>query len=166
MPRFKKEVFKIISYMLEEKEIKIYRKIFRQLDELQQGIINYNTLHHVFINNNIEVSEEEVKEIIQKASLDEEDLYLSYSSFLVAVCDRKVFLNQERLQTLFKYFDNDDTNYITTKNITEALARNGRKLKLEDIDLLFKECNIKTTNQMIFEEFVNIMKTDDLSVII
>ena len=51
MPKFKKEVYKIMSYMLEEKEIKPFREIFRQLDEFSQGIINYKTLHSMFLRN-------------------------------------------------------------------------------------------------------------------
>ncbi len=69
-----------------------------------------------------------MKNIIKKVSLDDEVEYLTYSSFLCAVIDRRILLTKERINALFKYFDNDNTNFITIDNISEALARNGRKL--------------------------------------
>lgn len=130
MPPVKQEVFKIISYILEDKEVKSGRDAFRALDTANQGFINYKTLVKAYNRHNINLNEKEVKKIIKRVSLDDEENYLTYSSFLCAVIDRSILLTKERINALFKYFDNDNTNFITVDNITEALARNGRKLRL------------------------------------
>jgi len=42
--------------------------------------------------------------------------------------DRRIFFTKERLWTIFKHFDVDNTNMITVDNLREAMARNGRKV--------------------------------------
>ena len=58
---------------------------------------------------------------------------INYSEFLRTSIDKKIYLNKEKLWGAFKYFDVDNTNYITVDNLREATARGGKKISDEDL---------------------------------
>ena len=41
---------------------------------------------------------------------------------MIATLDKKIYLNEENLHATFNYFDINNTNYITAKNIKDALV--------------------------------------------
>ena len=43
--------------------------------------------------------------------------------------DWKSNLNEEKMWNLFKYFDVNNTGYITVENLKEVTAREGRRMK-------------------------------------
>jgi len=53
---------------------------------------------------------------------------LNYSEFIAATLQVKKVLTQEKLVSLFKHFDVDDTDYITPENLKEAFAQAGKQL--------------------------------------
>ena len=58
----------------------------------------------------------------------DEDLVLNYSEFLGAAINLKQYLNEEKLWSLFRYFDFNDQGYFTVTDIKTVIARAGRKL--------------------------------------
>ena len=44
-----------------------------------------------------------------------------------------MYLNEEKLWNAFKYFDVDNSNEITVDNLIEAMAREGKKMEVEEI---------------------------------
>ena len=63
---------------------------------------------------------------------------LNYSEFIAATLDKNQYLNPDSLWAEFKYFDIDNRNFITNKNLRDALVgflilinnTNNNKLKI------------------------------------
>lgn len=62
-----------------------------------------------------EATEKEIEELIE--NLNPGKLEINYTQFLTATLDKKIFLQKERLWDAFKYFDIDNSNYITKENL-------------------------------------------------
>ena len=91
---------------------------------------------------------------------------LNYSEFIAATLDKKQYLNPDSLWAAMKYFDIDNRNFITNKNLRDALvgfliliiiiliiineksqkkknthkkARSGRKYANQELDLWIRQ---------------------------
>jgi calcium-dependent protein kinase len=53
---------------------------------------------------------------------------INYSEFLAATVSIKSVLTNELLWGLFKHFDTDDSDFITSENIQEAMAKVGKAI--------------------------------------
>eukprot|EP01017_Pseudomicrothorax_dubius_P029779 TRINITY_DN3654_c0_g3_i4.p1 TRINITY_DN3654_c0_g3~~TRINITY_DN3654_c0_g3_i4.p1 ORF type:complete len:148 (+),score=34.89 TRINITY_DN3654_c0_g3_i4:314-757(+) len=93
-------------------------------------------------------TETEVRYIVEEMSSGEAE-QINHLDFLAATLDQKKFLTQEKLRSVFQYFDIDKSGFITKANLKEAMARRGRKLADDDLDEMIK-----------FEEFYNMMVSD------
>ena len=51
---------------------------------------------------------------------------INYSEFVAATISVKKVLTNEKLYVLFKHFDVDDSGFITSENLEQAFAKNGR----------------------------------------
>ena len=51
---------------------------------------------------------------------------INYSEFIAATISVQEVLTNEKLYVLFKHFDVDDTSFITSENLRQAFATNGR----------------------------------------
>ena len=58
---------------------------------------------------------------------------------MAATLDRKIYLNKERLWSLFKFFDTKDHNYIEVKDVKLTLEREGRVIDGYKINDIFRE---------------------------
>lgn len=81
--------------------------------------------------------------------------------FITATLDKKLYMNKEKLWGAFKYFDVDNTGFITLKNLREATARGGKKIGDEVLKSWIKENDIKNDNKISFEEFQKMMSKED-----
>jgi len=77
---------------------------------------------------------------------------------MAAILDKKIYLNKERLWSLFKYFDHKNRNYLELKDIKYTIAREGRVLPENNLKEIFKE--IKADGKIDFADFCRIMHQD------
>jgi hypothetical protein len=75
--------------------------------------------------------------------------------------DRRIFYTKERLWTIFKHFDVDNTNMITVDNLREAMARNGRKVPQKELEVMLKEVDLKKNDIIDFDEFLRLMNVEE-----
>ena len=73
-------------------------------------------------------------------SLDfNQDGKINYSEFLAATISSATFCKEEKLWSVFQYFDRDDTGYITSDSVIEALRQSNLEVNDKGITELFKE---------------------------
>ena len=65
-----------------------------------------------------------------------------------------------KLWSLFKYFDVNETNYITRGDIQEAFAKLGRHLESEKIDEMISEICLHHNGKITFDEFTAMMSNE------
>ena len=70
---------------------------------------------------------------------DPSQLVLNYSEFLSAAINLQQYLNEEKLWSLFRYFDHQDQGYFTVEDIKSAIARGGRKISDTQLEEMMNE---------------------------
>lgn len=126
-------------------------------------MINASELAEALKQMNFDLSDAGIKAIV-----DEIDFYgnglINYSEFIAAILSVESTLTGEQLWTLFKKFDIDNTDSISTENLREAFNRLGRfQISAEEIDQIILQHDTDRNGQIDFEEFKNIFtgsKTD------
>lgn len=88
------------------------------------------------------------------------ELYIGYSEFIAVTFDHAVHLKQEKLKSLFKYFDPFNSNFITFDDLKEIFLRNGRNLPDVEIQAMLGEVDLKREGKISIEEFLELMKAD------
>lgn len=85
---------------------------------------------------------------------------LKYSEFLASCIDERKFFTKEKVRIsfyklwpLFKFFDTDNSNYITKDDLKEAFARNAKAFTDEQIDEMIYEIDPNHDNKISFDEF-------------
>ena len=137
--------------LLTHSEIEQLGEKFRKIDERQEGMIDKNSLKKAFRDRGVELSEEEVGDIIKRADLEGKGK-IGYSEFLLATLDSKILANQHVLTRLFQYFDVENEGVISIKGLKTAFDRVGKLISKEDLDKLY--AGMPTENFKIdFQEF-------------
>eukprot|EP00828_Plagiopyla_frontata_P008650 TRINITY_DN14355_c0_g1_i1.p4 TRINITY_DN14355_c0_g1~~TRINITY_DN14355_c0_g1_i1.p4 ORF type:complete len:124 (-),score=21.67 TRINITY_DN14355_c0_g1_i1:230-601(-) len=117
---------------LSGKDIKELNEIFQRIAQEGNGVITEENLQKVLEQQGVEDPVGECQIIMQSVCVDQSKV-INRSEFIAAALDQKIILDEENLKATFDYFDIDNTNYITSKNIKDALARQGRNIQIEEI---------------------------------
>ncbi|CAD8069397.1 unnamed protein product [Paramecium sonneborni] len=162
--KFRKEVMTLLVKQLNEQELHNLREKFKQIDIDNSGTITIFELHNALIAEGSSVSYDEIEKLISNLTpkhnqglehkkKSRPSLELKYSEFLASCIDERKFLTREKLWSLFKFFDTDNSNFITKDDIKEAFARNSKSFTDEQIDEMIAEIDPNHDNKISFEEF-------------
>jgi calcium-dependent protein kinase len=152
--KFKKMILKYLVNQLSQKELKSLKQAFYAIDMDHTGHINKDELGKAFELAQVKISEEELQKIVESA--DEKDGKLNYTEFLVATLNQKKFVDKEKLVAAFKYFDMDDSGFIDSGDLKDALLRSGKKIiNPEEIDKMIEEVTSQQ-KKLSLEEFLNL----------
>lgn len=66
-------------------------------------------------------------------------------------------LDEEKMWNLFKYFDVNNVGFITKEDLKEATAREGRRLKPQDLEAMISEIDSAKNGTISFEDFKKMM---------
>lgn len=89
----------------------------------------------------IEIKPEEVDAIIESVNFKGNG-EINYSEFIAATISVKEILTVERLYALFKEFDHEDIEVLTSHNIKGAMKRMGKDITNEDIEIMLNEHHV------------------------
>lgn len=87
-------------------------------------------------------------------------IHINYTEFIGAVIDWKSNLNEEKMWNLFKYFDVNNTGFITKENLKEVMSREGRRMKNEDLEMMISEIDQNKDGMIDFNDFKKMMQND------
>ena len=73
-----------------------------------------------------------------------------------------MYLKQEKLWSLFKYFDPYNTNYITLDDLKEIFLRNGRLVPEEEIKTMMEEVDPNHNGKISLEDFHLLMEGENV----
>ena len=132
------------------------RQQFQAIDTDNTGMISAVELADALKKLQFDLSDDGIKKIV-----DEIDFYgnglINYSEFIAAVLSVESTLTEEQLWTLFKKFDVDNTDQISTANLREAFNRLGQfQIPEEEIDQIIHQHDTDRNGQIDFDEFKNI----------
>jgi len=69
-------------------------------------------------------------------------------------------LTEEKLWAIFKYFDTDNSGYITADNLKQAFAKTGKKITDKDIKRIMENYSSERTGSLSFDEFKSVFFED------
>ncbi|EGR32030.1 hypothetical protein IMG5_098660 [Ichthyophthirius multifiliis] len=161
--KLKKEFMKILINQFNEYEIEGLKNIFKKIDKDQTGVITLKELKAIMQQEGFkQTSMKNLQNLIKNISGDSNNKVIKYSEFIAAALNQIKYLKEEKLCSLFKYFDPSDTNYISVLDLKEIFLRNGRDVSIEDIKSMLKEIKLKNQDQISFTEFKKFMIGQDL----
>ena len=149
---FQKEILFMMAKISKESEIQKLREAFEVIDKDRTGEIKYKEIPIIFEKIGITPQKGEIDDIWK--SLDFHlDGKINYTEFLAATLSSIQFEKEEKLWSVFQYFDEDEDGYITGEAVISSL-KNNNDLAIQEKELkdLFK--GLKMSGEKInFEQF-------------
>ncbi|KAK6131322.1 hypothetical protein DH2020_034925 [Rehmannia glutinosa] len=130
MNKLKKLALKVIAENLSEEEIKGLRQMFNNMDTDSSGTITYEELRTGLSKLGSKLSEAEIKQLMEAADVDKNGT-IDYIEFITATMHRHRLDKEENLFKAFRYFDKDNSGYITRDELRQAMTQYGMGMKLQ-----------------------------------
>ena len=144
----------IVHTMPRPKEAKNAIKLFKLANKNEDGKLLRNELKETLLKF---VSEEFISnydEIFSLLDGDNND-YIDYEEFLRATLDRRLFVNDNALNIAFKFFDKENTGYISRDKIQSYFIRDN--LNEELFSIIFDEIDRNKDGKIDFNDFKEMM---------
>ena len=131
---------------------------FSAFDKDGDGSITIGELSDVLNMVGQHTSQEEVQAMISQADLDMNGV-VDFPEFLALVANRMT--NQEEnendLVEMFRYYDLNNTGFITASNLQFAMSRMGCKMSPEESDEMIREADLDGDGRLCYPEFRRLM---------
>ncbi|XP_042420897.1 calcium-dependent protein kinase 2-like isoform X1 [Zingiber officinale] len=157
MNRLKKMALKVIAESLSEEEIKGLKQMFANMDTDNSGTITYEELKTGLARLGSKLSETEIKQLMDAADVDGNGT-IDYIEFITATMHRHRLEREEHLYKAFRYFDKDDSGFITRDELETAMIEHGMG-DLETIKETISEVDKDNDGRINYEEFCSMMRS-------
>ena len=117
----------MIVKMADQSAIEGLREQFEAIDKDKTGSLSADELKQAVLKCNIDVPQDRVDDIIAEVDYFG-NKRINYTEFLVATLDVKSFLDDQKLEAVFKQFDTDNSGVITQDNIVNAMQKMGHAI--------------------------------------
>ena len=132
-----KEILYYFAKISNDSQIHKLKHAFSLIDKDNSGEIEYEEIPKIFNEMGIDASEEELKRIF--ISLDfHKDGEVNYSEFIAATLSSVKFGFEENLISAFRYFDTDNSGFITLDSVMKALIQNNIIVDKESLGKIFE----------------------------
>ena len=133
---------------------KEYKKIFEMFDSNKDGFVNSEELSNIFKVLDINVSNEEIKEIIEENELEGNE-QINFENFISIVNKReKDFDNEETIIKAFKVFDKEGNGLININELKSIMLNVGNNLSEDEINEVLIEADSDMDGFINYEEFI------------
>ena len=149
----------MVQSFQEHDEIDKLVKIFNALDKDFSGTLQKNEIMKLFERQGVDISEEEVEDIIDSLFIKEQGI-VSFLEWIAANLDRDFYAQDERLRLFFGFMDLDKSGEIEAKEISDVFKRFGRNLSSKKINAMIQEVDQNSDKKIDYEEFKVIMNFD------
>ncbi|XP_038706911.1 calcium-dependent protein kinase 34-like [Tripterygium wilfordii] len=156
MNQFKKVALRVIAGCLSEEEIMGLKEMFKGIDTDNSGTITLEELKHGLAKQGTKLSELEVKQLMEAADADGNGT-IDYDEFITATMHMNRMDREEHLYTAFQHFDKDNSGYITTEELEQALREYGMH-DGRDIKEILSEVDNDNDGRINYDEFVAMMR--------
>ena len=131
-----------------------YKKIFEIYDNNKDGNVNSIELANILKAININVSDEEIRDIIFELDL-EGNGEINYEDFLTIVKRREKNVDkEEEVLNAFKLFDKEGNGLININELKHIMLTVGNNITEEELNDLLKEADTDNDGYINYEEFI------------
>ncbi|KAK8595967.1 hypothetical protein V6N13_000635 [Hibiscus sabdariffa] len=156
MNQFKKVALRVIAGCLSEEEIMGLKEMFKGMDTDNSGTITLEELRQGLAKQGTKLSEYEVKQLMEAADADGNGT-IDYDEFITATMHMNRMDREEHLYHAFQHFDTDNSGFITTEELEQALREYGMH-DGRDIKEILSEVDTDHDGRINYDEFVAMMK--------
>ena len=150
-------MFSNFSNNNEENKIGEYKNIFDKFDSNKDGFVNSLELANILKSIDINVSDEEIKQILLELDL-EKNGEINYEELLELVEKRQKETDPaEKVINAFKLFDKDGNGLINISELKHIISNFGNNIQESEINDLLNEADIDMDGYINYEEFVRTM---------
>ena len=144
---------------LPENKEKEYKIIFEKNDSNKDGNVNSLELANILRAININVSDEEIKQIIEEIDL-EGNGEINYEDFVSIVNRREKDVdNVEEVLKAFKVFDKEGNGLININDLKHIMINVGNNFSENEINDLLAESDFDMDGYINYEEFIRSLLT-------
>jgi calmodulin len=137
--------------------LKYYRDAFDMFDIDKDGTISLSEVASVMRSLNQDVSEVELKLMIDEVSPDGSGT-IDFSQFVFLMHKKGKDTDlEEEIINAFRVFDKNDSGIITADELKHVMTTIGDKLTDEEVDAMIREADIDGDGNINYEEFVRTM---------
>ena len=131
-----------------------YKKIFEMYDNNKDGNVNSIELANILKAIDINVSDEEIRDIIFELDL-EGNGEINYEDFLTIVKRREKDVDkEEEVLNAFKLFDKEGNGLININELKHIMLTVGNNITEEELNDLLKEADTDNDGYINYEEFL------------
>ncbi|GLC45677.1 hypothetical protein PLESTB_001317600 [Pleodorina starrii] len=152
--KLQQEALKVIATHLPDTEITGLRALFAEMDADGSGSITGEELRQALQRKGTRIPPEELERIMTRADISG-DGTLDYEEFLAATMSLAKLERQENMYMAFKFFDADDSGYISREELTHAL---NRTCSPAEIDALMAQADSSGDGRIDYCEFCDLMR--------
>ncbi|KAE8729061.1 Calcium-dependent protein kinase 9 [Hibiscus syriacus] len=125
MNKLKKLALKVIAESLSsEEEIKGLKHMFKNIDTDRSGTITPDELRDGLARLGSKLTEPEIKQLMEAADVDSSGT-IDYIEFITATMHRHRLEREENIVEAFKFFDKDNSGFITRDELSQAMMQYG-----------------------------------------
>jgi calcium-dependent protein kinase len=146
---FKKVALNVIAHKSTAEQIFQIRAAFDQYDTNNDGRISIEGFKAALAKFNY--SEEELGRMFASVDVNQDGDSIYFTEFLAATLETQGRIEEHRLAEAFDRFDEDDSGYISRKNLKNILGKNCTEAYL---DKLMAEADRNNDGQIEYEEFL------------
>ncbi|KAL3580217.1 hypothetical protein D5086_018052 [Populus alba] len=139
-----------------DEEIMGLKEMFKGMDTDNSGTITLEELKQGLAKQGTKLSEYEVKQLMEAADADGNGI-IDYDEFITATMHMNRMDREEHLYTAFQHFDKDNSGYITTEELEQALREFGMH-DGRDIKEIISEVDADNDGRINYDEFVAMMR--------
>jgi len=123
----------ILVKMVNPKEFVQLRAAFNKIDKDMSGTIEAEELRQAVRDTEIEISEEELDEIIKQLDYDDNGM-INYHEFISSTFPVEKYLTKDKINAIFAKFDVDETGSISVGNLRDAFTKLGHQVTEQELD--------------------------------
>lgn len=158
MNNFKKEALKIVARALPQQEIQGIREMFKAMDADGSGCITINELREGLKTKGAELKLDDVESIVNQIDVNGNNL-IDYEEFIAATIHLNKLNKEELLMEAFKFFDKDDSGFISHEELHTALKETG--VDANDVKAIMEAADTNSDGTIDYEEFCLMMRDNE-----
>lgn len=164
--RLKQEALKVVVKLLSNDQIDELRVRYRQqafeaIDTERTGFLTMAELQNAMEQAGLHIAKDEISRIFYLEIVNKVDYLhqgkLNYTEFVLATLDRKKIMTDEIIFNAFKYFDPENTGFITPSNLANAFQHAGYEISSNEVTEMIKEYDVKYEYKIDFDEFSQLL---------
>ena len=129
-------------------------------DKDGSGTISVNEIVKIMKNFGYPIKKEEAKKMVEEIDVSG-DGELDFDEFVTLMEKQTNYVDEsdeELVLRAFKSFDKDHDGKITNYEFKYILTQMGDKFSQDELDLLFKECDLDINGILDYQDFINFWK--------